>query len=91
MFGEDLKRAPSLQQRRYGPMVRPNVDVWLIRAKCGVCKVIPSVIARQSSEGPSSDCPLSINGGSSPDPSLTQRERGASTKSSKAVEMMAIA
>jgi hypothetical protein len=52
MFGEDLKRAPSLQRKRYGPTVRPNVDVGLICAKCGVCKVISFTIAEQSSEGP---------------------------------------
>jgi hypothetical protein len=30
MFGERSERAPSLQQRRYGPTVRPNVDLSYI-------------------------------------------------------------
>jgi hypothetical protein len=83
MFGEDLKRAPSLQQRRYGPMVRPNVDARLIRAKGGVCKMISSIIAGLDS--------LCISGESSLDPSMTPRERRRRQKRSKAVKMMAIA
>jgi hypothetical protein len=83
MFGEDLKRAPSLQQRRYGPMVRPNVDARLIRAKGGVCKMISPL-----SQGSIALC---INGESSLDPSMTPRERRRRQRRSKAVKMMAIA
>ena len=42
MFGGS-ERAPGIQRRRDGPIVRPKVDARNVGDKCGLCKIGPNL------------------------------------------------